>query len=82
MNNYYDKIPEIYHFPILVILFGAFAILLSAIFMETPKSNPIDQEELPSFIASETSNNYVEDKCPNYSDLSICVPPPKYSEVV
>lgn len=34
MNNYYEKIPEIYHFPILVIMFGAFAILLSAIFLE------------------------------------------------
>lgn len=34
MNNYYDKIPAIYHFPILVIMFGAFAILLSAIFLE------------------------------------------------
>jgi len=34
MNNYYEKIPAIYHFPILVIMFGAFAILLSAIFLE------------------------------------------------
>ena len=48
----------------------------------TPRESPAQFEEHPSFVGSESSNIYVEDKCPNYSDLSICVPPPKYSEVV